>query len=126
MSKDHAETIIGPSVHVEGNFQGAGDLIVEGSVAGTMKTSGNVRIGEQAKVKADIEGANVYIAGDVRGNVLSSGQLEMTPSARVQGNISAEVLVVAAGAKLQGKCNMNGKKPGMDTKEEHADDGKTQ
>ncbi|MDO8313533.1 MAG: polymer-forming cytoskeletal protein [Sideroxyarcus sp.] len=126
MGKDHAETIIGPSVHVEGNFQGAGDLIVEGSIAGTVKTSGNIRIGEQAKVKADIEGANVFVAGDVRGNVLSTGQLELTPSARVQGNVTAEVLVVAAGAKLQGKCSMNGKRAGSDGREEHADDGKSE
>ena len=101
-----SETIIGPSVHVEGNFHGAGDIIVEGSVSGTLATSGSVRIGDKAKVKADVSAAHAFVSGTVQGNMKVEGQLELTASARVTGNVETQTLIVAAGALLHGKCVM--------------------
>jgi cytoskeletal protein CcmA (bactofilin family) len=100
------ETIIGPSVRVEGNFTGGGDVVVEGALSGTLKTSKSVRIGTSAKVKADIEASSVMVAGEVRGNVKSSGAVELASTARVIGNIEAGQLRVEAGAILSGKCTM--------------------
>ncbi|MBI4092433.1 MAG: polymer-forming cytoskeletal protein [Candidatus Kerfeldbacteria bacterium] len=100
------ETIIGPSVKVEGNFIGSGNVVVEGTVNGSLKTSKDLRIGEGAKVKADIEAANVTVAGEVHGNVRTAGKLELGPSAKVLGNVEVAVLVVAQGAILNGKCVM--------------------
>jgi cytoskeletal protein CcmA (bactofilin family) len=126
MGKDQkSETIIGPSVHVEGNFQGSGDIIVEGSVSGTLKTSGDIRVGNDARLKADLEGANVFVAGQVKGNVVSSGTLELTSSARISGNVDTQTLIVTGGAVLHGKCNMNGKKGGAE-EEKMDEQGKAQ
>ena len=44
------ETIIGPSVKVEGDFAAAGDVVVEGAVSGQLRTEQSLRIGEQAKI----------------------------------------------------------------------------
>lgn len=100
------ETVIGPSVKVEGNFVGSGNVVVEGVVNGTIKTTKDIRIGDRAKVKADIDAANVVVAGEVHGNVRSAGRLELAPSARVFGNVEAGSLSVASGAILNGKCTM--------------------
>lgn len=102
----NVETIIGPSVKVEGNFVGSGNVVVEGVVNGSLKTAKDLRIGVGAKVKADIEGANVSIAGEVNGNVKATGRLELTTGAKVFGNIDAVGLVIAEGAILNGKCTM--------------------
>jgi cytoskeletal protein CcmA (bactofilin family) len=101
-----AETVIGSSVKVEGNFAGEGDVIVEGIVLGNLKTAKNLKIGDQAKVKADVEAENIFIAGEIRGNVKCRGRLEMTGSARILGNVETNVLQVEAGAVLNGKCSM--------------------
>lgn len=101
-----AETIIGPSVKVEGNFVGSGNVIVEGVVNGSIKTTKDLRIGDRAKVKADIDAANVTISGEVHGNVRSGGRLELAQSARVFGNVETGSLSVASGAVLNGKCTM--------------------
>ena len=100
------ETIIGPSVKVEGNFVGSGNVVVEGVVNGSMKTSKDLRIGDHAKVKADIEAANITVAGEIHGNVRTSGKLDLSPSAKVFGNVETSVLSVAQGAVLNGKCTM--------------------
>jgi cytoskeletal protein CcmA (bactofilin family) len=47
-----AETVIGPSVKVEGNFSSDGDVVIEGQLTGTLKTTKNVRIGAGARIKA--------------------------------------------------------------------------
>ena len=49
---DNVETIIGPSVQVEGNFVANGDIIVEGTVSGSIKTEKNLRVGKDAKIFA--------------------------------------------------------------------------
>jgi len=100
------ETIIGPSVKVEGNFDSQGDIIVEGQVSGTIKTAGNLRVGQKAKIKADVEASNVNNAGEIRGNVKSGEKLSLSSSAKVIGNVETSVLSVEEGAVLNGKCKM--------------------
>lgn len=107
-----AETLVGPSVRVEGTLVGTGDVVVEGHVIGTLKTDKSVIIGEQAKLKADIQASDVSVAGEVRGNIKATGKLVLAASARIYGNVEAVSLSVADGAVLHGKCTMvNGKEP---------------
>ena len=103
------ETIIGPSVKVEGNFIGSGDVIVEGTVSGLLKTAKNLKVGEQAKIKADVEAENVFTSGEIRGNLKVRGKLEMKASAKIYGNVETNVLSVEPGAILNGKCMMGQK-----------------
>jgi cytoskeletal protein CcmA (bactofilin family) len=108
-SSNEMETVIGPSVQVEGNFSGQGNVIVEGGVTGTLKTTADIRIGEHAKIKADIEAQNISCAGEIRGNsVIVSEHLELSKSARVYANIKAKVITMEAGAILTGKVTMTG------------------
>ncbi len=98
------ETIIGPSVQVEGNFIANGDIIIEGVVSGSIRTEKNLRVGEHAKIFANISSANALIAGEVQGNVRVTGNLELTNTAKVFGDIKSNVLTINSGAVLHGKC----------------------
>lgn len=102
------ETLIGATVKVEGNFVGAGDVVVEGHVSGTLKTSKNLRISESAALKADVEAANVWVAGEIRGHVKCAGKIELAPTAKIFGNVDTQSIVVAHGAILHGKVTMAG------------------
>jgi len=101
---DNIETIIGPSVQVEGNFVANGDIIIEGIVSGSIKTEKNLRISEGAKVFAKISAAGATIAGEVQGDLKIEGALELSSTARIFGDVKAKILNVAAGASLHGKC----------------------
>ncbi len=101
---DEVETIIGPSVQVEGNFVANGDVIVEGTVSGSIKTEKNLRIGQGAKIFANISAANALIAGEVQGNIKIKENLEFTNTAKVFGDVKTKVLSISAGASLNGKC----------------------
>jgi len=101
---DNIETVIGPSVQVEGNFVANGDIVIEGIVSGSIKTEKNIRIGEQAKIFANISAANAVIAGEVQGNVKVKENLELTSTAKIFGDVKTKTLNVNAGASLHGKC----------------------
>lgn len=100
------ETVIGPSVKVEGNFVGEGNIVVEGTVHGMLKTRHNLRVGKDAKIKADVQAANLYVAGEIRGNVKVSEKAELSSTARILGNLETKVLSIETGATLHGKCIM--------------------
>lgn len=101
-----AETIIGPSIKVKGNFHGEGNIIIEGQVEGSVKTSSYLLIGDKAKIEAKIEAKNAKIGGEVIGNIKIDGFLEIKSSAKILGNIEAKELSIEKGAKFDGSCQM--------------------
>ena len=48
-------TVIGPSTTLCGSLYGAGDLIIQGRIEGTIKIKGRLDIGGEARVKASID-----------------------------------------------------------------------
>lgn len=102
------ETIIGPSVKVEGDFIGEGDIIVEGIVTGNLKTKNNLKVMPGAKIQAEIEAKSAFIAGEILGNILIQEEIDLTASAKVKGDISAKLISIEKGALVNGKLTMPG------------------
>lgn len=100
------ETIIGPSVKVEGNFVGEGNVVVGGMVIGSLKTNHDLKVEKEAKIKAEVEAANLFLSGEIRGNVKIMGKTELTSTAKIIGNLETKVLSVESGAIVNGKCLM--------------------
>lgn len=107
-SPDEVETVVGPSVVVEGDFASEGNILVKGTVSGNVKTARLLTVEPGAKIMANVKAGNAIISGEVRGNVKVDQQLELTASARVLGDMQCQILVVAPGALLQGKVAMKG------------------
>ncbi|MEK7648007.1 MAG: polymer-forming cytoskeletal protein [Patescibacteria group bacterium] len=105
---DTVETIVGPSVEVEGDFNSKGNMVVQGTVAGNVRTEKNLRVERGARILANVFAQNAKISGEIRGNIKASDTLELTPTAVVVGDVEASTLIIAAGAILHGKCMMPG------------------
>lgn len=101
-----AETIIGPSIKVKGNFHGQGNIIIEGAVEGSVKTKGFLLIGDKAKIIADVAAKNAKIGGEITGNVFIEEYLEIRSTARITGDIKAKKLSIEKGAFFKGNCGM--------------------
>ena len=101
-----AETIIGPSVKVKGNFHGDGNMIIEGTVEGSVKTKGNLFIGDKAKISASVDSNDARIGGEINGNIRAKGYLDITSTAQINGDIEANSLSIEKGAKFNGNCSM--------------------
>jgi cytoskeletal protein CcmA (bactofilin family) len=100
------DTIIAQGVKVEGDFKSRGNVIIEGAVVGSIKTTNNLQVGEKANISANVEATNAHISGTVEGNVRIKEKLELSPTSRVYGDIEAKILIINAGAVLNGKCQM--------------------
>lgn len=100
------ETIIAASVKVEGDFASQGNVLIEGVVEGSLRTDGDLRVGERARISADVTAANAVVAGEVRGNLTVGERLELESTARVHGDVKTKILIVASGATINGKLQM--------------------
>lgn len=106
--EDTVETVVGPSVHVEGDFASEGDIIVKGTVSGNVKTSRLLKVESGAKIFASVSAGSANISGDVQGNVIVSGRVDITETAMIQGDIRCDVLAIEPGARIHGKIIMDG------------------
>ncbi len=99
-----AETIIGPTVKIEGAFESTDNILVEGEVIGTLKTTKDLTVAEGAKIEADIMAGNMHISGHIIGNIHVSGKVQLTSTAKIIGDIETDIISIETGATLQGRC----------------------
>ncbi len=110
---DNVDTIVGPSVNVEGDFASEGNIIVKGTVTGSVNTSKTLLVEPGAKIVANVKAGSATIAGEVRGNMKVREYVELTSTARVVGDIEASTIAMESGALLFGKVTM----PGLEASE---------
>jgi cytoskeletal protein CcmA (bactofilin family) len=115
----NAETIIGPSVMVKGNFNSTGNIVINGILKGGVKTAGNIFIGDHANITADLEAKAATIGGEVRGNLKIKELLQVAAGAKIIGDVECALLSVESGAVINGKVMMTKDLP-AEKKEEGA------
>jgi cytoskeletal protein CcmA (bactofilin family) len=98
-----AETVIGESIQVNGDFKGEGNIIIEGTLSGSLQTKGSVLITDKAKISADISSKDAIINGEVSGNIHIYEQLTIGSSAKINGDIECGRIAVESGAMINGK-----------------------
>ncbi len=103
---DEIETVVGPSVVVEGDFSSEGNILVKGTVSGNVQTGRLLTVEEGAKILANVKASDALVAGEVKGNMRVEEKLQLTQSARVLGDIYCRVLEVESGAIVHGKVTM--------------------
>lgn len=115
------ETVISASVKVEGDFSSAGNVLIEGIVEGSLRTERDLRVGEKARIAADVSASNAVVAGEVRGNIACTERLELEPTAKIYGDVRTKILIVNSGASVNGRISM-----GAEAEERAAKSSKTE
>jgi cytoskeletal protein CcmA (bactofilin family) len=98
-----AETIIGASIKVKGNFNGQGDIVIEGFLEGSLKTESNVFIGEKARVNANVEASEALINGEISGNIKIKKYLAIGKTAKIMGDVQCGEISIERGASITGQ-----------------------
>jgi len=101
-SPDPVITVLAKEDVLSGRLQIRGSGIVQGTFSGRIECDGDLMIGPDAHVEADIRGARVTIAGFVRGNVVAISRLKLTSSGRLEGDARVGALVVQEGGVHHG------------------------
>ncbi|MFQ5812536.1 MAG: polymer-forming cytoskeletal protein [Anaerolineae bacterium] len=101
------ETVVGPTTNFKGTVQNDGGLRVDGVFEGMVETGGNLIVGEEAKVMADIVAYNVSVAGSIKGNI-KANRVEVLSTGRVWGDIAVKSFLVDEGGFIRGEIIMEG------------------
>ncbi|MFQ6101199.1 MAG: polymer-forming cytoskeletal protein [Anaerolineae bacterium] len=101
------ETIVGPNAYFRGDIQSDGGVRVDGIFEGNIDITGNLVIGEGAKIIAEIRANNISISGAVKGNV-NGNRVEILETGRVWGDLTINSLLLNEGAYLRGQTTMHG------------------
>jgi len=101
------DTLIGQGAEIKGTISTKGTLRIDGSIDGGVANAEAVIVGEDGKVKGDINAQTVVVGGRIAGNIIASASIEMLPQSEVKGDISAPQLYIAEGAIFEGNCVMS-------------------
>src|SRR5690242_3589345 len=96
---------------IEGKYTCAGTVLLNAKLRGEVTSRDVLIIGERGVVRATVHGATVVVSGELVGPVTASERVELRSGARVTGDIEAPVIVMEAGAVLDGHCRMTKTKP---------------
>jgi cytoskeletal protein CcmA (bactofilin family) len=98
--------MLGPRDRLVGQLFIEGDLHLGGSVEGEVSATGDVEIGDEARVKASVAGGDVSIHGHVNGAVTARKRLVVARSGSLIGDVRVARLVVQDGATFSGNVSM--------------------
>ncbi|MDA0993031.1 MAG: polymer-forming cytoskeletal protein [Proteobacteria bacterium] len=100
-------SVIGPTLVFRGELSADEDLVIEGTIEGTIAHhKKNLTIGTKGKVSANIHASSVLVEGQLDGDINSDGLVSLAKGSIVNGNIYCARLVMADGARFNGKIEM--------------------
>jgi len=99
---------LGPSLQVKGEVSGSEDLLIDGSVEGSVQLEEKkLTIGTTAKVTADIVAGEVVVSGSVKGNVRAKQRIEIKKDGSVIGDLTTAQIVIEDGAYFKGSVEID-------------------
>jgi excisionase family DNA binding protein len=114
--KPEDEKIIDVDAAMSGSltFRDPVNLRINGKFEGTLETKGNLVIGPNAVVNAQIIGDEIVVAGRLKGEILAKKKLTLLDSAVAEIKVRTAKLTVHEGAIFEGACHMLGENLSVD------------
>ena len=101
-----AINLIGAGTEIKGDVNSNGDIRIDGSLTGNLRTAGKVVIGETGKIVGEIVCKNSEVLGEIQGKIQVSELLSLKATAKIFGDIITKKLAIEPGSKFTGNCNM--------------------
>jgi cytoskeletal protein CcmA (bactofilin family) len=98
--------VLSSGVSIKGDVTFGKELLIDGEVEGTIKSSGALIIGQHARIRADITAGAVTIHGTVNGNVSALERCVLEPGGTVRGDIEAPRLALDENATFLGSAKI--------------------
>jgi len=103
---DANQTVLGPTLEIEGEIEGDEDLIIQGKIQGKIVSKKNLTVDASGKVQASVITKNLAVSGMLVGNVEASDRVEVRKEGKMIGDIKAPRVIIADGAKFKGNIEM--------------------
>ena len=99
-------SVLGPTLRFRGELSAQEDLIIQGSVEGSITHTQNLTVGTDGSMKGDIRARIIVIDGKVEGDLYATESVNIRATAKVKGNVFAPRVGITEGAFFQGQIEM--------------------
>ena len=79
-------------------------MMIYGDIDGNIEASGNIIIGEKARIRGNISAKSATVSGIVLGDITAPEGIKLQATSTVIGDIATKRLIVSAGVILHGHC----------------------
>lgn len=101
------ETVLGANTNFKGRLVCDGSVRIDGICEeGVIETLGNIVVGPQAKVAANLIAENVSVSGAVTGDIKASGRLEILSTGKVWGDVDVGSFLLDDEGYFRGRLAM--------------------
>ena len=95
--------LIGNGTTIKGEIVATGDIRIDGTIIGTMKSTGKVVIGQQGVVEGEIICNSADISGRVKGIVRVEELTSLKSTSRLEAELYTKQLFIEVGSIFTGK-----------------------
>ena len=99
--------LIGAGTSIKGHIESSGDIRIDGTLNGNIRTKGKVVIGNTGIAKGEVHCKNSDVEGSIEGKIKVTELLSLKTKARIKGDIIATKLAIEPGCQFSGNCDMN-------------------
>ena len=93
--------------HIQGELSFENTFRVDGKITGTVKSKGDLVVGDGGVIDGHVEVGRIYVSGIVKGEVKARERVEIGVAGRVEADLVTPALVIEDGAFFQGRCSMD-------------------
>lgn len=102
-----AGTVINAGLTIEGELTSDDEVVVHGTLRGTLTTGDAVSVAPGGVVQADVSASSLSIAGQLTGNVTAGDRVDVQAGGRLVGDVKAARFTIADGASFKGNVDMD-------------------
>ncbi len=99
-------SVLGPTLRFRGELSAQEDLIIQGSVEGSITHTQSLTVGTDGTMKGDIRARVIVVDGKVEGDLYATESVNIRATAKVKGNVFAPRVGITEGAFFQGQIEM--------------------
>ena len=108
VSQTAERNIIAKNTKFIGDIISEGDFRIDGTIEGSIKTSGRIIIGKSGVIKGKTNCNNADVEGTISGELIVKQLLTLKQTANIQGDVNMGKLSVEPGAVFNVNCSMKG------------------
>jgi cytoskeletal protein CcmA (bactofilin family) len=100
-------SVIGETLHFKGELTAGEDLVIEGTVEGTINQGKCcLTVKPKGRLVANVNATKIFIEGKVKGDLHATVSVKVRKGGEVEGNIVAPTVALEEGATFNGNIEM--------------------
>lgn len=104
-------SVLPPTLRFKGELSAEEDLLIQGTVEGSIHHTQRVTVGQEGTVKANIRAQVIKVEGNVEGDLHAERSVYVGETGNLRGNIHAPSVSLVEGSRFNGAVDMDSKRP---------------